>query len=215
LKIYDISVPLRENMPVWPHELGFEKKQKHIGPICVTEIKMGLHAGTHLDAPYHFIPGGKKIAEIPLERFIGPARVVEISNPKQITVKELREKELHGCPNILFKTENYKLWSSSEFNHDFLGLDLEAAKYMTDIGVNLVGADYLSVEAFGSEGGPVHINLLQKEIIILEGLDLSEVAEGDYYLFCAPLKILDVEASPVRAFLIQNDEWIFPQINQD
>jgi arylformamidase len=206
MKLYDISVDLSDTMPVWPEELAFSRKENHFHSVCVSEVAMSLHAGTHLDAPYHFLPNGRKISDFSLERFVGKARVCNISDEQVINVRELEDKNLYGVEKLLFKTKNSELWTQDSFVPDFIGLELDAAKYLVSLGVQLVGTDYLSIEAYGSKDNPVHKTLLENEVLILEGLNLSEVPEGDYSLVCCPLKILGAEASPARAFLMPLDQ---------
>ena len=203
MKIYDISVALDDNLPSWPGETTYTKKEKKDGPISVTEMNIGLHSGTHLDAPYHFIDKGKKMNEIALERFMGKCRVISIAHDSYIDVEELKRKELNGISRVLFKTENSKLWGNKDFDRNFIGLSLDGARYLIEKGIDLIGVDYLSVEKFDSPGNDVHVALLEKEVIILEGLDLKYVSDGDYNLICFPLKISDVEASPTRAVLTE------------
>lgn len=203
MKVIDISIPLDEKMPVWPGEKGFSRIEKHVDHICVTEISMGLHSGTHVDAPYHFLRHGKRLNELPLTRFFGPVKVVEVTNSLSIGLTEIAAVDLKNTRRILFKTANSSLLLNSTFTENFIGLDLDAAKYLIDLGVELVGTDYLSIEEYNSPGNPVHTLLLEAEIVILEGLNLLQVCEGDYLLCCVPLKITGAEASPVRAILIE------------
>lgn len=204
MKIFDISVNLNGSLPSWPGEAGFKKAQRTGSGVVVTELAMGAHSGTHIDAPYHFIEGGKRIGDFPPERFMGRARVSAIRGKSVISLAELREKELKGVKKILFKTANSGLWGSKDFSASFIGLERDAAEYLLELGIELIGADYLSIEAYGSEGNPIHKLLLGNEVLLLEGLNLAEVEEGDYELICLPLKLDDCEASPVRAVLIEN-----------
>lgn len=204
-KLYDISIELCESMFVWPDDLPFSKKEKHNNSICVSDIYMGLHAGTHIDAPYHFLPHGRKISDFPIERFIGKTRVLYIEDKRSIKLTELKQKNLQDVDKVLFKTDNSRRWNRSNFDPGFIGLEPEAAKYIVNSGVTLVGTDYLSIEAYKSKENYVHNTLMKHDVLILEGLNLSEVPEGDYFLVCAPLKIVGAEASPVRAFLMSVD----------
>ena len=206
MKFYDISVALQEPMPSWPGEQGFAKKEKRAHtPVRVTEISMSVHAGTHIDAPYHFLPDGKKISDYPIERFAGKARVCQIQDEKCITEKELRRKNLKHVEKLLFKTRNSILWNKKSFDKTFVGLEFDAVKYLISLGISLVGIDYLSIEGYGSMYNLIHTNLLMHEILILEGLDLLDVPEGDYYLVCFPLKVAHAEAAPVRAVLMSEE----------
>jgi len=206
MKLYDISITITPEMPFWPKDKPFSLNQTQRGHVCISEIIMGLHTGTHLDAPYHFLPDGNKLDDIPLDRFMGQVRVCAISDPISIKATELLTKNLSDLDKILFKTENSNRWKSGKFDQEFIGLALDGAEYLVKNGIKLVGIDYLSIEAFGSDGG-VHRTLMGNDILILEGLDLSSVPDGDYYLICYPLKLAKVEGSPTRAVLLS--ETIF------
>ena len=203
VKVYDISVALHNAALHWPGEAGFQMETSSDGPVCVSRMTMGLHTATHLDAPLHFIPDGKNLDEVPLEQYLGRARVIEIENEREITAEELRTKNLDGCDKLLFKTQNsHKRLDAPEFDRDFIALNAAGARYLMERGVTLIGTDYLSIESFHSDG-TVHNILLEKNTVILEGLDLRRVPhDRDYFLICLPLKISGAEASPTRAVLL-------------
>ncbi len=207
-KVYDISIDLTPELPHWPGEKGFSIEKSHRGDVCVSEISMGLHCGTHLDAPYHFIPTGKKLDEIPLEDYLGPVRVVEIRDPERITRRELEGLDLDGAVRVIFKTANSERWRNPSFDEAFIGLAADGAEYLVERGVRLIGTDYLSIEAFLGDG-TVHNILLGRDVVILEGLNLREVPAGDYFLVAVPLKMPGAEASPTRAFLFPRDYRFF------
>lgn len=207
-KVYDISIDLTPELPHWPGEKGFSIEKTHRGDVCVSEISMGLHCGTHLDAPYHFIPTGKKLDEIPLEDYLGPVRVVEIRDPERITRRELESLDLAGVTRVIFKTANSERWQKPTFDEQFIGLAADGAEYLVELGVRLIGTDYLSIEAFLGDG-TVHNILLGRDVVILEGLNLREAPPGDYFLVAVPLKMPGAEASPTRAFLFPRDYRFF------
>lgn len=208
MKIHDISVPLSEDTPV------FEGDPKITIDICLeiakgdpanlTAISMCAHTGTHVDAPNHFIDGAATVEEIDLGKLLGTCRVIEIPNDAlSVTVDHLAGKL--DCERVVFKTRNSSFWSDSTqgFRKDFTYIEPEAAQMIADSGIKLVGIDYLSVEKFGSESFPTHIALLEKEIVIVEGLDLSDVAPGEYELLCLPLRLRGGkgDGAPARALL--------------
>lgn len=207
-KVYDISIDLTPELPHWPGEKGFSIEKTHRGDVCVSEISMGLHCGTHLDAPYHFIPTGKKLDEIPLEDYLGPVRVVEIRDPERITRRELESLDLAGVTRVIFKTANSERWQKPTFDEQFIGLAADGAEYLVELGVRLIGTDYLSIEAFLGDG-TVHNILLGRDVVILEGLNLREAPPGEYFLVAVPLKMPGAEASPTRAFLFPRDYRFF------
>lgn len=174
--------------------------------VNVSRLCFGAHTGTHVDAPSHFIEGARKIHEIELEKLAGDCRVVEIDEAVKVIGPQHIEN-LRGVERVLFKTRNSKFWDAPEhdFRRDFTCVSPAAAFSLVDLGVKLVGIDYLSIEEFGVESFDTHIALLEKEIVILEGLDLREVPAGDYELICLPLKIIsgNGDGAPARAILRQ------------
>ena len=208
MRIYDISIPLTNEMPTYPGDFGIEitawSSLASGDSANVTHLNFGAHTGTHVDAPAHFIAGAAAVESLPLEILIGKAQVVELPNSSavidlQFVSTECREKR------ILFKTRNSGYWQdeSGEFRKDFVYLELEAAKYLAEQGVKLVGIDYLSIEQFGQKDHPTHIALLSHGIVIVEGLNLSDVPPGEYELICLPLRIRSGEGdgAPARAIL--------------
>lgn len=207
MALYDISVYMTSDMPHWPDEKGFScSGSRRDDGVLVSEIGLGLHTGTHLDAPSHFLTGGKAIDGIAPEQCCGPARVVSIGSVPVISESVLRGLDLEGCRRVLFQSDNHRLWSKREFDPDFTALDLSGAAYLAGLGMELIGCDYLSVEGFHSDGS-VHRMLLDADILLLEGLNLAGVPAGEYILIALPLKMKDVEASPVRAVLCTQDHF--------
>lgn len=198
----DISVPVSEKMAVFAYEQKprFERRASmERGDMGNNStIHMGIHTGTHLDAPRHGIIDGKTIDKMPLSDAIGPARVIEINDIEAVKAKELRNYQFKRGERVLFKTINSaRCWKTDEFVPDFVYIAADAAQILVDSGVKLVGIDYLSV------GGPpeTHKIFLGGGIWLLEGLDLSAAKAGSYNLLCLPLKLIGVEGSPVRAAL--------------
>lgn len=207
-KIFDISVPIKKKMPIWPGSLAPEVTPiKHFDfGDCVhdSSLKMGLHTGTHIDAPSHFIQGAQCVNNIPLEEFICEVYVLEMLDCKEITSLDLSNAKIpSNIKRILFKTSNSQLWSDDimEFKEDFVALTVDAAKWLANRKFRLVGIDYLSVQKYTDVTPETHVVLLESKVILLEGLDLSKISEGKYELICFPLKLEDCEASPVRAVL--------------
>ena len=206
MAIYDISVEISALMPIWPNDPPFSRDENKISTITVSTANFGLHTGTHIDAPYHFIPGGKTIDQYPPDRFLGTCCVVEITN-QSITLHDLKKLNLTGVKRIIFKTANSSLQlQESSFFADFVALDPEAADYIVKIGIELVGIDYLSIQSYHAEDNYVHETLLKNDVLILEGLNLLMVPEGNYQLVACPLRIKGAEASPVRALLISSED---------
>jgi len=210
MKIYDVSVEIDSDLPVWPGDpkvkLIRSQKLEAGDQANVSQMEIGLHTGTHVDAPYHFLAQGVTLDQIALERFIGPVTVIEI--PTEVSI--LSGEVLARLPvdlfseRVLFKTRNSIHWSEHphHFHRDFVAIDPTGADYLVKKGVRLVGIDYLSIAPF-REGKATHEAFLVAGVIILEGLDLSGVSQGEYLLYCLPLKIGGVEGAPVRAILIK------------
>ncbi len=209
MAIYDITVPLRAGMPTYPGEPGprlHPLKQIARGDSAnVTSLFMGAHTGTHVDAPHHFLNGTKTIEALPLDALVGPCQVVECAAADAISESDLEAAEpAAGSERLLLKTRNARLWEDTEFHTDFVHLTPSAARWLIHRGVRLVGIDYLSIEQFRSPKHEVHKTLLAAGVIILEGLDLRQVPAGEYFLVCAPLKLVGGDGAPARVFLLDH-----------
>jgi arylformamidase len=208
MKIYDVTVAIGGNTPIYEGDPQVEiesAKQIVMGDGAnVSRLCFGAHTGTHVDAPNHFIDGTKRVDELDLEKLIGLCRVAEIDGGV-IAIGPENLPPLEGIERLLLKTRNSDFWSTPEdgFRTDFSYITEAAAKAIVNAGIKLVGIDYLSIEAPGAEGHPVHITLLEKEVVILEGIDLREVPPGDYELICLPLKYIGGggDGSPARTIL--------------
>lgn len=208
MKIYDVTFPISEKTPVYEGDPAVKID------VCnaiakgdaanVTQLCFGAHTATHVDAPNHFIEGTRKVHELELEKLVGDCTVLELDeNVLAIEPKHLGN--LENTERILFKTRNSNFWNETEkgFRKDFTYITPEAARVLADNGIKLVGIDYLSVEKFGAESFDTHIALLEKEVVIIEGLDLREVPAGNYELICLPLKIISEtgDGAPARTIL--------------
>lgn len=168
----------------------------------VSRIDMGSHTGTHMDAPLHFVRGGKGLDEMPLDATIGRARVIEVHDPESVKPNELRLHGISRGERILFKTQNSaRAWQKDAFVEDFVYVSQEAARYLAGCKIQTVGIDYLSVGGFFRDGVETHQALLEAGVWIIEGLDLSQVEPGEYELICLPLKIEGSDGAPARAIL--------------
>jgi arylformamidase len=207
MRVYDISVAIEPGLPLWPGDVPLELErvqQINKGDIAnVTKISCSVHVGTHVDAPVHFLEGGKGIEALSFRVLNGRAYVVELPEVELITSKVLEEA---GVPlrtrRVLFKTKNSQFWNNPhhEFNPDFVALDESASHWLVQKGVQLVGVDYLSVAPYNTQQ-PTHEILLAHEVVILEGLDLRQVSPGRYMLHCLPMKISGSDGAPARAVL--------------
>jgi arylformamidase len=208
MKIHDISFPISNETPVYEGDPNVRievassfAKGDHAN---VTGLCFGAHTATHVDAPNHFIDGTRRIHELELEKLIGRCRVVEIEKDV-IEILPEHVGDLENVERILFKTRNSEFWNAAGegFRKDFTYISPAAARVLADAGLKLVGIDYLSVEKFGSTDFATHITLLEKEIVIVEGLDLRKISAGDYEIICLPLKIVSEtgDGAPARTVL--------------
>ena len=210
MPIYDVTVPLHTELPTWPGDPSVEisnwRSFANGDGVNVSMLHFGAHSATHVDAPAHFIEGAAKVESMPLDALIGEAEVIEVP-PDLLAIDEkfVADKCATGTRRVLFKTRNSLFWNESElrFHTDFTYLDLNAAKRLVQQGAILIGIDYLSIEKFGEADHEVHLALLSRGVIILEGLNLSDVPAGKYELICLPLRLRSNlgDGAPARAVL--------------
>ena len=187
-----------------PMRFEFLKEMRRGDPLTLSAYSLGAHSGTHVDAPMHFVANGASIDKVPLDRLIGPARVIEIADDVQaIDASELGKHDWRGAPRILFRTRSsiHGWMTSPLFHRDFAYIAPDAAQLLADANVQLVGIDYLSAEQFGAPAARTHQILLGKGIPIVEGLLLTAVRGGDYDLIVLPMKVAGHEGAPARAVL--------------
>ena len=208
MKIYDISIPITPDMPVWPGDPAVSMKRvskiEEGDNANVTHISLSAHTGTHVDAPFHFLPEGATLESVPLKIMIGRAYVLHLPDARLITADVLKQAEIpQRTRRLLFKTRNSDIWACGEkdFQTDFVALSPDGAQYLVERGVQLVGIDYLSIAPY-KESRPTHEILLKKGVFILEGINLTAVVQGRYTLYCLPLNLQGVDGAPARAILI-------------
>lgn len=209
MKIHDISLTITSALPVWPGdpEIVLERvsKMEDGEHNNVSRLALSVHAGTHMDAPYHFIADGKTIEQLDLDACIGPAQVLELpADCQNIGAADLEAAGfVTGTRRLLLKTSNSRYWSTPDlpFQEDFAALAPDGAQFLVERGVRLVGIDYFSIAPFG-DSIPTHRALLGAEMVILEGVNLSAVAPGSYTLCCLPLKLGGSDGAPARAVLL-------------
>ncbi len=209
MRTYDITLTISPDLVVWPGdpavELARVQKIEEGASSNLSRINMGVHTGTHVDAPLHFLENGGTVENLDLKMLIGRAYVLHVDDKVDLITPELLEKS--DIPprtrRVLFRTRNSQLWAKGhkKFQEDFVSISPEAAEYLINKGVKLVGVDYLSVAPFG-DSVPTHETFLKAEVVIVEGLDLSAVSQGRYTLYCLPLKLADSEGAPARAVLV-------------
>ena len=204
MSYHDISLDLSPRTVRWvtapPLEFHERRRMARGDATNASAVTMSVHSGTHVDAPFHFVPDGAGIDALPLERFVGPALVHAVEAERYITEAHVKGLDLAGTTRVLFKTRNSQLLHKDAYDPDFVAFSLEAARALVARGVTLVGLDYLSV-AHDDEQVPVHRAFLDHGVILLEGIDLSAIAPGRYELICFPLRLHGSDGAPCRAVL--------------
>lgn len=210
MKIFDVTVPILNLMPVWP---GDPQVDNHLVSSIengeeanVTSIQMSAHTGTHIDAPKHFIKSGTAIEGLSLTTLLGDVEVVEIdfliSQIDALTLSNLNRTQ--WPQRVIFKTKNsfLRLLENEGFSQNFTALLPDAAEYLVQKGVKLVGIDYLSIAPF-ENGSDTHIILLKNDVVVIEGLNLVDISPGIYELIALPILLEGADGAPARVLLIQ------------
>ncbi|HEU0293864.1 MAG TPA: cyclase family protein [Anaerolineales bacterium] len=211
MTIYDISLTISPNLPIWPGDPALELEQIESmdkgAHANVTRLSAAVHLGTHVDAPHHFLNDGRTVESLPLDVLTGPCYVTQLPDGiEAITAEVLDRSEISSeMKRVLFGTRNSHLWASGEstFQTDFVAITDDGAEWLVDRGIQLVGVDYLSVAPYG-DSVPTHTILLKAGVVVVEGLNLSKIVRGFYDLYCLPLKIAGSDGAPARAILIQS-----------
>lgn len=213
MKIHDVSVLLEPGIPIWPGNPPFELvRVQDIDrgeSSNVSRLSLGCHTGTHVDAPVHFVPGAAGVDTLPLALLTGPATVYAVelvpADEGHVTAAALQRANIpSGAIRVLLKTWNSELWKQGphEFRADFAGISADGAQWIVDNKIGLIGVDYLSVAPKGA-GRPTHEILLKAGVVVVEGLNFSEVEPGNYDFYCLPLKLKGSDGAPARAVLIE------------
>lgn len=201
-KIYDITLPVYEGMPVYKNKPEKQPKLETItnGHVTESRLCLDLHTGTHIDAPLHMINDGDTFKTINLEDLVRKVKVLDLTNVEDgITKEDLLKFDIMKDDFLLFKTKNS---FDDVFNFEFVFLKADGAEYLAEKGIRGVGIDALGVER-SQPNHPTHKTLFAASVIVIEGLALKDVAEGEYFMVASPLKLLDTDAAPARVILIQ------------
>lgn len=207
--IYDISVALRTGGVVYPGNppisITAQQAISQGAGANVSRLDLGSHSGTHVDAPKHFFDDGAGVDTLSLDVLMGPARLIAFGDDvRSVGEAHLRTFDLRGVTRLLLRTRN-SAWLASgatDFHPDYTYLAPDGAAYLVTLGIKLVGVDYLSVEQFHSGHHRTHRTLLERGVVIVEGLVLSDPPPGDYELRCLPLKLVGLDGAPARAVLV-------------
>jgi arylformamidase len=205
-RLIDVTVPLAADLPTYPGDPPFQCRPTHTieggEPYNVSRLALGTHAGTHVDAPLHFIPGAPAVDALRLEALVGLARVVDAGDAASVGVEMLGGWDLEGVSRLLVKTRNSgQLRPGTPFREDFVWLDPDAARELARRGLLLLAWDYLSIEQFGRSDFAAHHALLGAGVVVVEGVDLSGVEPGDYRVACLPLRVAGADGAPARVLL--------------
>lgn len=205
--IYDISVPLVNGGLVYPGNPAISiTPQQEVAKGAsanVSLLSFGSHTGTHVDAPKHFFDDGLAVDALSLDLLMGPAVLICVEDDVMaVTAQHLQLHELKNHQRVLIKTRNSSFIREREFKNDYTYLAPDGAAYLAELGVKLVGVDYLSIEQFHSGHHRTHRTLLEKGIVIVEGLDLSAPPMGPYELRVLPLRLAGLDGAPARAVLV-------------
>jgi arylformamidase len=203
MKVHDISLSLSDALPCWPGDTPFgfvlAWSMREGATVNVGRVSTTVHIGTHVDAPFHFDEGGMTIDQVPLDPYIGPARVVDVRGKNLIQVEDLASFDLSDTPRLLLRTDGWL--DHSRFPESIPVLDRAVPAYLKENGVILLGLDVPSVDQIDSKDLLIHHALGSFGIFILESIDLTRVEPGVYELIALPLKIVGADGSPVRAIL--------------
>ncbi|SEP00891.1 arylformamidase [Paenibacillus sp. OV219] len=203
MTLIDISRPLMNGAPTWPgdtafnYEVSWSKEQS--GSVNVGKLTMSIHTGTHVDSPFHFDNDGRKIMDLDLQLYIGPARMIDVSGRSSIGAEDLVAYDLDGVTRLLLRTSSWT--NADEFPSQITCLRADIAPFLHARGIRLIGVDVPSVDPLDSKELAAHHGLHTHDIHILEGLALEHVAPGDYELIALPLPLAEADGSPVRAVL--------------
>lgn len=203
MKLFDITYPLKEGMPVWPGDTPFSftlaMTKEESGSVNVGELRLSTHTGTHIDAPFHFDEEGKKVHELDLSLYIGRLYVLYLPDVDVIEPKHLLSLPDGVYGRLLIRTDSWE--DETRFPTSFTTIHPSVARILKQKGVRLLGLDVPSVDPVDSKTLAAHHALHQEDVHILEGARLCDVDEGEYELFALPLHIEGADGSPVRAVL--------------
>ena len=201
----DITVPMTPGLVLYPGDTPpVVRRVNSVGqgaPLTASEVTIGCHVGTHVDAPAHFINGGPTVDQLEHRRFYGPAVVVEFTGLDRITAVDVSKAAIAAGRHVLLKTRNSVLLAQSRFNPDYCYLTTEGAERLLTLQPLSIGFDYYSLDPPGENAFPSHSVIARAGLPAFVCLDLKSVAPGTYTFVALPLPLAGIEAIPVRAVL--------------
>lgn len=202
MKMYDVTGTIQEGMTVYKDKAEKQPKFNQVtnGYVTETRLEIDVHTGTHIDAPLHMVVDGDTFETISMDDLVGQSKVFDLTQVEDgISKKDLEGFDIQKGDFVLLKTKNS---FEENFNFDFIYLKQDGAEYLSEIGIRGVGIDTLGIER-SQEGHPTHKTLFANNIIIIEGLRLKEIEQGEYFMVAAPLKIMGTDGSPARVLLFE------------
>ena len=170
----------------------------------LSQLKLSNHLGTHIDFPAHVIAGGKSSSDYPLEYLCGECLIVDVPQVKRsIDAEFIRALPIEKNQIVFFKTANSNLPKQGAFISDYVYMEPDAAIELVCKQPRIVGVDYISIDAADAEMLPVHHTLLEKDILIVEGLQLKSAPIGVCQVFIAPLNVPHLDGQPARVFALK------------
>ncbi|MEO8458438.1 MAG: cyclase family protein [Chloroflexota bacterium] len=210
MHIYDVTVPIRPGMATYGGtepgpRLHFHSLISKGDSANVSELSLGSHTGTHVDSPDHFLDNKITVEQMPLDAMVGQAWVADFDVTSHITIADLEAANIPaGTTRLLARTPNGRFWDDDTFHPEFIGFADDAGDWLVERGMVLVGIDYMSIERYHSPTHAVHHALLTANVVIVEGLDLRTVSQGEYYMVCAPIPVVGGDGAPARVYLIED-----------
>lgn len=211
MRIHDVTLSIHPGMPVWPGDPNVQleriSKIEDGANANVSRLSLSAHTGTHVDAPYHFLGDSPiTVEKLSLDVLVGDAFVLHLPDDVDVINREVlaRLDFPSGVERLLFRTRNSNYWAQEKdiFQSKFVGIDAGAASFLVDLGLKLVGIDYLSIAPY-KNSRPTHEILLKAQMVIIEGLDLSDISQGHYDLYCLPMKLRAADGAPARVILVE------------
>jgi arylformamidase len=204
---HDVSLALSPSIVVYPGDPPLKISERLLisrgDPVNLSILEMSTHTGTHIDAPKHFLDGGATVDELPLDHFLGKAKVLDLTRVDAIGASDLAPHAIEAGDRILLKTRSAAFVEEAGFREDFAYLTQDGARHLADIGIRTLGIDSPSIDAFNSDDYAAHRTLLGRGIVLIEGLSLSRIGPGEYEMVALPLNIRGGNGSPVRVVLVE------------